>query len=86
MNKTLCIFFYDLSFGPAAILGGQMSPLLSLGEGDPPCHIGPQEAGTCIYNLLYITHWAPGLTSSWSFTAVNVVEELLTIWAALRSL
>jgi hypothetical protein len=50
------------------------SSLLAGGRGDPHCHIGKQEVGTYIYSLLYMyTHWAPGSTSSWNFTAVNMV-------------
>ncbi len=54
------------------------SPHSAAWGGDPPCCIGKLEVGTCIYSLLYTTHWDPGLTLLGSHTAVKVEEEPVT--------
>ncbi len=74
-------------FQPGSHLGqSSLSSALRGEEGGPPCHIGIQEARTYIYRLFYTTHWAPGSMSSWSFTAVIVLEEPVTTWTDSRSL
>ncbi len=63
-------------FQPGSGLGwSSLSSTLSRREGGTPCHIGIQEVATYIYSLSYTTHLAPGSTSSWSITAVNVLGE-----------
>ncbi len=73
-----------LSPGLAAVSGGRASPLLSVGGGGPPCLLAHRGWG-----LKYIASYRH-TRGSWfhffiKFTAVNVVEELATTSAGLRS-
>jgi hypothetical protein len=72
LNYFLINFFSLISCGPAAVSGGQSSPPLYAGGGDPLC-IGKQEVGTYIYSCPYTVHEAL-CTFLLSFTAVNMVE------------
>jgi hypothetical protein len=71
-----------LSPGPAAVSGGQASPLCSPGGGGDPHYIGTQER-TYIYSHLYTVLRALDRLL-WSFTAANMVEGSANVFLWLN--